>query len=52
MPSGEQVPAWARSLRAAGIPVAGLAAVSGVVVLSWLIANQRANPGDARPDLR
>ena len=30
---------------------AGLATAGGAVILSWLIVNQRANPGGARPDV-
>jgi hypothetical protein len=51
MPPVEQIPAWPRSLRAVRVP-AGLAAAGGAVLLSWLIAIQRANPADGRPDVR
>jgi hypothetical protein len=57
MPATERVPAWPRSLWASGMTATGLAAASsaaaagGAVILSWLIVNQRANPGGARPDV-
>jgi hypothetical protein len=52
MPSTEQTGARSRALRACGLPAASLAAAGGALVLSWLIANQRANLSNRPPDLR
>ena len=49
MPATEQVPAWPRSLRVYEMTATGLAAAGGAAVLGWLLVNQRANPGGARP---
>ena len=51
MPSTERTGARSRALRACVVP-ASLAAAGGVVVLSWLVANQRANLGHGQPDSR
>jgi hypothetical protein len=51
MPATERVPAWPRSLRVYEMTAAGLATAGGAVILSWLIVNQRANPGGTRPDV-
>ena len=51
MPATERIPAWPRSLRVYEMTAAGLATAGGAVILSWLIVNQRANPGGARPDV-
>jgi hypothetical protein len=51
MPVTERVPSWPRSLRVYEMTAAGLATAGGAVILSWLIVNQRANPGGARPDV-
>ena len=52
MPSTERTGARSRALRACAVPAASLAAAGGVVVLSWLVANQRANLGHGQPDSR
>jgi hypothetical protein len=50
MPSTERTGTRSRALRACAVPAASLAAAGGVVVLSWLVANQRANLGHGQPD--
>ena len=52
MPPTERTGARSRALRACAVPAASLAAAGGVVVLSWLVANQRANLGHGQPDSR